>query len=368
MTAAASDLPPYFVLPPPHFIFFNPARDSKKDPYAGLLLVNTVPTGPDCSMLVPVPPTTQVYRATAVPTITSGMKKTHHFIQREPGGPKRFLVLYEAGTAISPLGPVPILAIRGQGISAFLPKCLKRNFEFEVVPVSAPAPLPVPSVPIHPAPAKAVNGTAPQLSDLLPSLTLTQLTATVTKHLVANETSPDMIELVTDAITTASKGVDLESLDKKGLRDLMDSSIALMEKMFAAKKTAGDLNQMGAGPVGAGAGAGAGAGNGAGAGPSATTAPAPAPAPTAPAKPPRKQAAPKPTTSTRLHPHVARQLFELAQIRHTECPIIAEELSEGNTAVMPCGHLFSRLGIDESLKKDPGRCPACRTNGYPAYV
>ncbi len=85
-------------------------------------------------------------------------------------------------------------------------------------------------------------------------------------------------------------------------------------------------------------------------------------------KSPRKQKTPAPLPPTRVTPHVARQLFELARIRHTECPIIAEELTESNTAVMPCGHLFSRLGIDESFKKERGRCPACRAEGYPAYV
>jgi hypothetical protein len=89
---------------------------------------------------------------------------------------------------------------------------------------------------------------------------------------------------------------------------------------------------------------------------------------TAPPKKPRKQAAPQPLPPTTVSAHVARQLFELACIRHTECPIIAEELSEGNTAVMPCGHLFSRLGIEESFKKERNRCPACRTEGRPSFV
>jgi hypothetical protein len=69
-----------------------------------------------------------------------------------------------------------------------------------------------------------------------------------------------------------------------------------------------------------------------------------------------------------LNPHVAKQLLALARLRKEECPIIAEEYTEGNTAVMPCGHLFSRLGIEESFKKEPRKCPACRSSGNPTFV
>jgi hypothetical protein len=69
-----------------------------------------------------------------------------------------------------------------------------------------------------------------------------------------------------------------------------------------------------------------------------------------------------------LCPFVARQLLELAQMRKELCPIVAEEFSTGNTAVMPCGHLFAQMAIEESFKKEPDRCPACRQTGRPTYV
>lgn len=72
--------------------------------------------------------------------------------------------------------------------------------------------------------------------------------------------------------------------------------------------------------------------------------------------------------STMLVPFVAKQLLALAQLRHDQCPIIAEEYSEGNTAVMPCGHLFAQIAIEESFKKMPRVCPACRAHGLPTYV
>lgn len=66
--------------------------------------------------------------------------------------------------------------------------------------------------------------------------------------------------------------------------------------------------------------------------------------------------------------HVARQLLELAQIKKEMCPVIAEEYIAGETAVMPCGHLFSKLAIQESFKKENNKCPACRQIGRPTYV
>jgi hypothetical protein len=65
---------------------------------------------------------------------------------------------------------------------------------------------------------------------------------------------------------------------------------------------------------------------------------------------------------------VAKQLLELAQIKKEMCPITAEEYSNGNTAAMPCGHLFMQIAIEESFKKEPGKCPACRQPGRPTYV
>jgi len=69
-----------------------------------------------------------------------------------------------------------------------------------------------------------------------------------------------------------------------------------------------------------------------------------------------------------LTPFVAKQLLALAKLRHDQCPIIAEEYSDGNTAVMPCGHLFTQIAIEETFKKTPNTCPACRATGRPTYV
>ncbi len=69
-----------------------------------------------------------------------------------------------------------------------------------------------------------------------------------------------------------------------------------------------------------------------------------------------------------LVPFVARQLLELAQLKRESCPITVEEFVNGNTAVLPCGHLFTRLAIMESFKTAPNRCPACRVAGAPVYV
>lgn len=91
--------------------------------------------------------------------------------------------------------------------------------------------------------------------------------------------------------------------------------------------------------------------------------PAPPPsAPPPPAPPRRLHAAPE------LPPFVARQLLELAQLKHDMCPIVAEEFSAGNTAVMPCGHLFAQMAIEESFAVAPHVCPACRQPGRPTYV
>jgi hypothetical protein len=78
--------------------------------------------------------------------------------------------------------------------------------------------------------------------------------------------------------------------------------------------------------------------------------------------------APQPKVTGTLSLHVARQLLELARMKREQCPIIMEDLMEGHTAVMPCGHLFSRLAIEESFKKEAARCPACRQVGTPTNV
>lgn len=71
---------------------------------------------------------------------------------------------------------------------------------------------------------------------------------------------------------------------------------------------------------------------------------------------------------TKLSIHVARQLLELAQMKKEMCPITVEEYSTGNTAVMPCGHLFLQFAIEETFKVAPGVCPACRQAGQPTYA
>lgn len=72
--------------------------------------------------------------------------------------------------------------------------------------------------------------------------------------------------------------------------------------------------------------------------------------------------------SSTLAPFVAKQLFDLAVIRKEQCPVTMEDFSEGNTAVMPCGHLFMQFAIEESFKKEDGKCPWCRQAGQPTYV
>jgi hypothetical protein len=69
-----------------------------------------------------------------------------------------------------------------------------------------------------------------------------------------------------------------------------------------------------------------------------------------------------------INAYVARQLMEFAQMKGEVCPITAGYFEEKDTAVMPCGHLFSKLAIDETFKKEPGKCPACRTAGAPIIV
>jgi len=94
----------------------------------------------------------------------------------------------------------------------------------------------------------------------------------------------------------------------------------------------------------------------------ASTAPVPAPVP--------KKKAPKPASvhSGGLPLYVAKQLFDLAVIRNEQCPIVAEEFSAGNTAVMPCGHLFMQVAIEESFKSEPNKCPWCRQAGMPTFL
>lgn len=99
-----------------------------------------------------------------------------------------------------------------------------------------------------------------------------------------------------------------------------------------------------------------------------TPTPAPKATPTVPPPVKRKKlVAPiKPIGDINLH--VARKLMELAILKKEMCPITVEEFSAGNTAVMPCGHLFMQMAIEESFKKEHRKCPECRQIGSPTYV
>jgi len=98
-------------------------------------------------------------------------------------------------------------------------------------------------------------------------------------------------------------------------------------------------------------------------------APAPGPQTVAPASSlPKKAAAPKLPVAGDLHLFVAKQLLEFAQSKHEMCPITAEEYITGQTAAMPCGHLFMKMAIEETFKKEPNKCPACRQAGRPTFV
>jgi len=94
--------------------------------------------------------------------------------------------------------------------------------------------------------------------------------------------------------------------------------------------------------------------------------PAPAPAPT-PSVPVRQKKC-VPCVSNQLSPFVAKQLFDFAVLRKEQCPITVEDFSVGNTAVMPCGHLFMQFAIEESFKKEANKCPWCRQLGKPTYL
>jgi len=72
--------------------------------------------------------------------------------------------------------------------------------------------------------------------------------------------------------------------------------------------------------------------------------------------------------NSELSPFVAKQLFELAVHKKDQCPVTMEEFSAGNTAVMPCGHLFMIHAIEESFKVESNKCPWCRQKGKPTFV
>lgn len=72
--------------------------------------------------------------------------------------------------------------------------------------------------------------------------------------------------------------------------------------------------------------------------------------------------------ASRLNPYVARQLLEFAQMKGEVCPITAGPFEDNDSAIMPCGHVFSRLAITESFKTEINKCPACRLFGSPVYI
>ena len=72
--------------------------------------------------------------------------------------------------------------------------------------------------------------------------------------------------------------------------------------------------------------------------------------------------------SDQLCAFVAKKLMRMAILDKEQCPITVEDFSEGNTAVMPCGHLFMQSAIEESFKTEPTKCPWCRQPGRPQYV
>ena len=98
--------------------------------------------------------------------------------------------------------------------------------------------------------------------------------------------------------------------------------------------------------------------------------PPPSSAPIPPVPPPikRKKLVAPTKPAGDLSVHVARKLMELAILKKDMCPITVEEFSAGNTAVMPCGHLFMQMAIEESFKKEHRKCPECRQIGSPTYV
>ena len=76
----------------------------------------------------------------------------------------------------------------------------------------------------------------------------------------------------------------------------------------------------------------------------------------------------KKVATSSMNAYIASQLLAFAQMKGEVCPITAGYYEDKDTAVMPCGHLFSKLAIDETFKKEPNKCPACRAPGAPVIV
>lgn len=69
-----------------------------------------------------------------------------------------------------------------------------------------------------------------------------------------------------------------------------------------------------------------------------------------------------------LSPFVAKQLLQIAIDKKEECPITGETFKEGESAVMPCGHLFSSDALKAAFHVTPNKCPSCRSTGSPTIV
>jgi hypothetical protein len=76
----------------------------------------------------------------------------------------------------------------------------------------------------------------------------------------------------------------------------------------------------------------------------------------------------KKVSPSSMNPYIASQLLAFAQMKGEVCPITAGYYEDKDTAVMPCGHLFSKLAIVETFKTEPHKCPACRAPGAPVFV
>lgn len=74
------------------------------------------------------------------------------------------------------------------------------------------------------------------------------------------------------------------------------------------------------------------------------------------------------STSSKLSSFVAQELLELSIMRQEMCPIIYEPFVTGESAVLSCGHRFSRFGLTQSLKTDPNKCPLCKVYAVQTLV
>jgi len=86
----------------------------------------------------------------------------------------------------------------------------------------------------------------------------------------------------------------------------------------------------------------------------------PAPVPVASAPPMRAPATFIPT-------HVFRKFVESAVREKDECPITMDPLTYESVGCPPCGHLFNKDALKESLQQS-GCCPSCRSPASPDAI